>query len=106
MRLTNDISSLRCYQKPYSLVEIGSHAFYGCVSLKSVVIPSSVEGFYYEAFANCTSLQDVQILGEFYEGYSQFKNCPSLNKIIVPKSLERLYKEHLLRDYKDYIVGI
>ena len=42
---------------------IGAYAFYGCSSLTSVTIPSSLSSVYGSAFSDCTNLKSVNYLG-------------------------------------------
>ena len=44
---------------PDSVTSIGNYAFYGCSSLTSIVIPDSVTTIGWGAFSNCTSLTSV-----------------------------------------------
>ncbi len=45
------------------LEEIGDYAFYGCSSLKTVVIPASVKRIGAYAFAECVNLETIYFLG-------------------------------------------
>jgi hypothetical protein len=42
---------------------IGRRTFYGCASLTSITIPTSVSNIEYEAFANCPALTRIVFLG-------------------------------------------
>ena len=48
-------------KKDYTVTSIGGYAFYGCSSLASVVIPSSVTGIGEYAFCLCSNLASVVI---------------------------------------------
>ncbi len=64
------------------LVEIGENAFNGCVSLKEIVIPSTVKTIYKEAFINCEQLAVVTIEGTAVElKESVFSGCKAMNKL-------------------------
>ena len=47
--------------KDYTITSIGDYAFYGCSSLASVVIPSSVTSIGSNAFLGCSSLYSVTV---------------------------------------------
>ncbi|MBR7033969.1 MAG: leucine-rich repeat domain-containing protein [Clostridia bacterium] len=64
------------------VVSIDSNAFYGCVSLETVVIPEGVGSIWYNAFKDCTTLRSVSIPQSVgWIGGSAFENCPSLTDI-------------------------
>lgn len=63
-------------------------SFSGCLSLKSILFPSTLEGVGNYAFYGCNRLQKA----EFKEGTTSigsfaFANCTSLNDIILPNTL-------------------
>lgn len=63
-------------------------AFEGRASLKSIVIPDSVDRIYEYAFADCVNLTSVTLPEGFdsIDSYT-FNNCTSLSKINIPDSL-------------------
>lgn len=65
-------------------------SFQGCTSLKSIVIPGSVETIRQSAFEGCSSLTDVT-LEEGIKTISTyaFMRCPIVN-ISIPNSIERI----------------
>lgn len=67
---------------------IDTKAFQGRNSLKSVVIPESVDRIYEYAFADCGNLTSVSLPEGFnsIDSYT-FNNCTSLSKINIPDSL-------------------
>lgn len=67
---------------------IGDMAFYGCSSLKSIVVPQE---FGNEAFAGCTALKDVSFpKGLKRIGNQAFEGCQSLKAIDMPDGLEEI----------------
>lgn len=67
---------------------IGDMAFYGCSSLKSIVVPQEFEN---EAFAGCTALKDVSFpKGLKRIGNQAFEGCRSLKAIDMPDGLEEI----------------
>ena len=75
----------------YTVTEIGRYAFYGCYSLKSVVIPDSVTSIGYSAFENCSSLTSVVIPDSVTSiGDRAFCNCSSLTSVVIPDSITNI----------------
>ena len=73
---------------PSSVVRIGAGAFYGCNSLRSIVIPEGVETIEEDTFAECHWLEKVYLpstLKEIRKG--AFSNCSSLTEIVIPESV-------------------
>ena len=54
----------------FTVVAVGTRAFYGLTGLTKVTLPNSIEGIGYEAFAGCENLAEV---------YSLADNPPALN---------------------------
>ena len=52
------------------LEEIGTSAFYECISLKSITIPASVKKIGYFVFSNCLSLESIIVESENQNYYS------------------------------------
>lgn len=71
------------------VVNIGVSAFAHCTSLKSIVIPESVnQSIGDSAFLNCTSLEKVTINGDVQLiGAAAFLNCENLKSVNIPKSV-------------------
>lgn len=64
---------------------LNNKSFKGCTSLKSIVIPESVDMFYDQVFADCTSLESIKMPSKISSmGSSLFKNCTSLKSIVMP----------------------
>ena len=72
----------------YTVARIGSSAFSGCSSLKSVTIPNSVTSIGYSAFSGCSSLASVTIgNGVTSIGERAFSGCSSLTSVTIPNSV-------------------
>ena len=70
---------------------IGKYAFYGCRSLTSVNIPSSVTYIGERAFSGCRSLTSVNIPSSVTEiGMWVFSGCRSLTSVNIPSSVTRI----------------
>ena len=64
-----------------------------CTSLKSVVIPDSVNTIGYRAFSYCVSLESV-VVGDSVNTINEhaFFDCTSLKSIIIPESIISIQK--------------
>ena len=70
---------------------IGECAFYGCSSLTSINIPSSVTSIGERAFCNCSSLTSVDIPSSVKSiGEVAFGCCSSLTSINIPSSVTEI----------------
>ena len=70
---------------------INTYTFYGCNSLKSIKLPSSVTYIGYKAFDDCTSLTSVDIPSSVtYIGQETFRGCTSLTSVNIPSSVTRI----------------
>ena len=73
-----------------NLTYIGSYAFRGCESLKSITIPSQVQTICESAFEACKSLQNVTFKTTKLKRIDRlvFYGCISLQKISLPSTVE------------------
>jgi len=73
----------------YTVIGIGSRAFYGCSGLTSVVIPSSITSIGDDAFVGCSRLTSVTIPNSVRTiGYSAFSGCSGLTgTLTIPNSV-------------------
>jgi hypothetical protein len=71
-----------------------------------VIIPKSVRKIGLDSFSGCISLESVTLLSraELYNGL--FANCPSLQTINVPSDYVDYYKEYLPEQLHDKIVEL
>jgi uncharacterized repeat protein (TIGR02543 family) len=81
-------SSITINGTTYSVTSIGKGAFYGCINLKSITIPSSVTSIQNYAFYGCSTLATITISGGVISiGHSVFKGCTALSSIAIPESV-------------------
>ena len=84
-------SGLSYIELPQSLVYIGSEAFYGNLSLKSLVIPENISTIPGSMCGRCSALETVtlpdglQIIGEF-----AFSNCSVLKRCDIPTTVQTI----------------
>ncbi len=77
--------------KTYSVVRIGSYAFYYCENLTGITIPSSITYIAPYAFNRCTGLVGITIPNSItYIGSYAFCNCTGLTEIVIPNSVTRI----------------
>ncbi len=100
---------------PEGVTSVSNYAFYGCLSLSSVTVPTSLMNIGTDAFKYCTSMTDVYYVGseEQWEKISAGQgnapitssyvsyNCVAMVRVEIatlPEKLEYLYGEELLLD--------
>lgn len=70
------------------ITEIPQAAFWNCVALKNINIPSSVTSIGSQAFGDCSSLTSITIPSDVTSiGYHAFSNCSSLTTITIPSGV-------------------
>ena len=74
------------------LLEIGKYAFRSCISLKRVIVPSTVTLIGVSAFSSCVRLEKIELQEEGIEeiGQSAFYHCKSLKHIHIPTTIKRI----------------
>ena len=71
-----------------NIQHIGNKAFYGCASLRTVIIPESVTFIGNEAFSDCKSLQSITIPDSVTSIDDRaFSGCESLQSVTIPDSV-------------------
>lgn len=90
------------------VTEIPVSCFYGCISLYSVKLPSSIRRFGYSAFENCAMLKSLYLKAvippTFFAGGIPFDSNTTV--IYVPRSSVDAYKAaEGWSKYKDNIKG-
>lgn len=84
-------SSLRRIILPPTLEKIGENSFYACYSLEEVIIPDSVVKLGNGCFCGCTSLSSVTIpLGISEIPVSCFRACVKLEKVNIPYNIHKI----------------
>ena len=64
---------------------IGNGAFWGCKSLKSIIIPNSVKNIGDDVFAHCENLKEIEMPHSVESiGYRAFACCSNLKSIEIP----------------------
>ena len=88
----SDIKSLEGITLNDGLRRIGANMFHGCSSLKSLVIPASVDFLIGGGLCeHCTSLKEVRFEGhQEYLDIADFNGCLSLEQMKLPKGLTGL----------------
>ena len=81
-------TSIKSVTIPSSVTQIGQEAFADCTSLSSVTLPSSLEAIGIGAFFGCSSLTSVTIPdGTKSIGDEAFAQCTSLQTVTIPESV-------------------
>jgi hypothetical protein len=81
-------TSLREVVLPYSITHLGKNAFKRCTSLTLVTLPDSLTDVEYGAFWGCKSLVSVTLPDALTNvGYCTFSWCTSLTTVLLPKSV-------------------
>ncbi len=96
MNAFNSCSQITSVTLPESVIMIGESAFYGCRSMKSIMLPKKALPNYtffigYAAFENCTSLTEISLPESLKELPSfVFNNCYKLQSITLPSTLQSI----------------
>ena len=73
------------------LREMGESAFYGCSSLQSISIPSTITKIGTFVFDSCIGLEEVVLKEGLKEiGHKAFANCKALQSITIPSTVEMI----------------
>ena len=84
-------SSLQSVSIPSSVTSIGDWGFKGCSSLQSVSIPSSVTSICDWGFEDCSSLKNVTIPNSVTNlGSSAFSQCGSLETAVIGNNVKSI----------------
>ena len=76
------------HNDPLYVDKIPQMAFYGCLSLSNINIPSGFSGIDQNAFQNCKSITDITLPDTLeYIEYSAFQDCTALQYIEIPDNV-------------------
>ena len=79
-----EITSFNELQFFTGLTEIGNSAFYGCSSLASITLPTTLQALGLGVFSGCSALPTINIPAQVTEiGYACFTDCAALTNITV-----------------------
>ena len=79
---------------PEGVTTLDTGAFFQCVNMSSVHLPSTLTTIGYEAFCNCTSLTDIIILdGVVSIGERAFADCRNLMNVTFGSKLETICRQ-------------
>lgn len=82
-----ECASLQSIEIPESVTYIGTYAFYGCKSLKTVTLNEGLRIIKEDAFAYCTSLKEITMPQSVTSiGGSAFYECNSLKKVVLTEN--------------------
>ena len=70
---------------------IGLDAFKGCLALKTVALPNTLESIGKQAFFDCASLYELDLgNGLQYIGEQAFENCTELQSLTIPQRVQSI----------------
>lgn len=79
---------------PATITSIGQDAFYLCGSMTSITLPASITSIGVEAFRSCVSLTSITLPNQVTEiANNCFKECYGLTSVNLPSSLVRIGQE-------------
>ena len=88
-----ECSSLKAI-KLYNINKLESSTFYGCTSLDSVVLPSSIEKIGVFAFYNCNALKEIALPDNLTNiDYCAFAHCTSLSAIYASSPIPAAFDD-------------
>lgn len=72
-------------------IDIGSMAFFGCISLKEILLGEKIAGIGSAAFYRCSTLQEIRLPDTIREiPYLAFAFCPELRSVTIGDGVERI----------------
>ena len=83
--------SLRRVILPPTMRKIGDHCFYACSSLEQAILPDGLEKLGDSAFCGCTSLEHIILPDSLHElSDSCFRACPALKEVNFPSGVRKI----------------
>lgn len=81
--------------KAKKLQYISDECFWGCSSLKKVILPKNIQKIGRKAFYQCKNLKNVQIKSSKlkYVGSKAFEKCHKSLKFVVPRGKKKAYQK-------------
>ena len=84
-------TSLKSVMFSSSLEKINACAFYGCESLTTLTLPTSLKILELQCFRNCTGLVSMRFNDGLTEiGDNSFEGCSSLKNVYIPYSVKNI----------------
>lgn len=78
---------------PLNLSHFGGRVFYGCSSIKELVLPDTVRDFGWAMFKRCSSVESIIIPEGVTELQEEpFEHCSAIKSITVPVSVKSIKK--------------
>jgi hypothetical protein len=85
--------SLKSITIPSTVTEIGNGAFHGCRSLMEVIFNDRLQKIGYNAFINCKSLESIKLPSTVVEiGNHAFHGCGNLREVIFNNGMQKIGK--------------
>lgn len=76
----------------YKVTNIGPKAFYQCVNLECVTLPSTIKTIGINAFEGCALLESIHLPSSIEKiGSSAFRGCKSLKSIEIPEKITNIH---------------
>ena len=75
------------------LTELPFFAFKGCVKLREITLPESLEDLGHQTFYDCRALESIVIPALVTDTGSCFYNCISLTSVTLPNSIKTIQSE-------------
>lgn len=83
--------SLKRLILPPTMRKIGNESFYACYSLEQAILPDGLEKMGRAAFCGCTALEHIIIPDSLHEiSESCFRACPELKEVNLPSGIRRI----------------
>ena len=81
-------STVEYHGVDYDVVSIGTNAFYGCKTIKTLVLPDTMQSIGSQAFYGCSAMTSADLGGTVSVGTKAFARCSYLKSVDVGDSLK------------------